>query len=406
MRSRWKSAASPAAPGLLGRLDRRPVPPLHQSGDDGERRQVSGRGALCRALLGQRRRARWSVARSERSRAPGAGWPGRRPARAAGPPRSSSTGEVPAGPSAHGPCHSGAASSRSSWTSRSRTAPSTSASQASSGSSGRELGREDVGEDAEGGAQPTGRDPHVVELLGVLAQPGAGLVGEQRAELATDHRVGEGADRRVGPHRGGPEVDARRDHVPAGQHAGLELGQRRRRESRRPAGGPRRRGVSASTQAAATSTSTRQEAHRVLVVDRDGRLVQGDLGNVLVGQTQHERAPPGLDLEHRMEWAAARSGPRPASRPDRPALATGPCPARDGSVTSRRRFGPVVRRSPRQRLQGDLLLVLGVPHAKDVAGLGDPPVLGVEVAVVLDDGRAGEGGDRAERVERDCATGE
>jgi 8-oxo-dGTP diphosphatase len=61
---------------------------------------------------------------------------------------------------------------------------------------------------------------------------------------------------------------------------------------------------------------------------------------------------------------------------------------------------------PGEGLQGDFLLLLGMTQAQHVAGLGDPPVVGVEVAVVLDHGRSGNGGDRTQAPDRDGSPGE
>ena len=93
-------------------------------------------------------------------------------------------------------------SKRSSWTSRSRTAPRSSATQPNSFRSRRASAGQHTGEQSQSGPEPPGGHPHVVQLLDVLSEPGPGLVGQHRSEVAAQDGVGDGADRGFGAERG------------------------------------------------------------------------------------------------------------------------------------------------------------------------------------------------------------
>ncbi len=225
-------------------------------------------------------------------------------------------------------------------------------------------------------------------------------MGQQDAQLLADHRVGQCADRGARTHRRRPEVDPGRDHVPPGQHARLELGEDGGGEPGRASQVLHDRCQRLDPGCLHLDLDA-QEPHRVLVVNRDRGLVQGHLGDVLVTDPQHEGSAPGLHLEHLVQWPPADERRYPP--PDGP----GPVePVVGGAVERFVHLPPTLRRAvgaarqSGQRLQGHFLLGLRVPDAQDVAGLGDPPVVGVEVEVVLDHGRLRRRDQRPQGCER------
>src|SRR5918997_4709008 len=84
--------------------------------------------------------------------------------------------------------------------------------------------RKRVLEDLDRGPHPSRGHAHVVQLFGILALPGARLVGPHGGELAAQHREGQLPEREGGVHPRGPEVRPSLRAQPRGEEPGLVLG--------------------------------------------------------------------------------------------------------------------------------------------------------------------------------------
>src|SRR5215210_4114476 len=83
---------------------------------------------------------------------------------------------------------------------------------------------ENIPVELERGSQAPGGDAHVVQLLGVFAEPDAGLVGQHLREVATQDRKGYLAGRHRGVYLRGAEIRVPRRAKAGGGETRLELG--------------------------------------------------------------------------------------------------------------------------------------------------------------------------------------
>ena len=186
-----------------------------------------------------------------------------------------------------------------------------------------ELLPEDLGPDGQHareqrqrGAQAAGRHPHVVQLFGILPEPGA------RAPCRAARRAGVGARRRrarpwwtlvdtpVGPRSGEPGISSPRASSPASNlerragwspHDDAEL-LHDRLERVEPSG-------------MHLDLDPAQLHGPLAVAHHDHGVVERDLRRVDAADPQREGAPAGADLEHLVEPARADDGAQPP--PDR-----------------------------------------------------------------------------------------
>ena len=274
-----------------------------------------------------------------------------------------------------------------------------------------ELLAEDLGPDGQhtleqrqGGAQPSRRHPHVVQLLGILAEPRAGLLGPHHGELTPEH--GEGEIPHGGPSGdvGRPEVRRPGDLLPEGQQPCLELGEARRLE---PAGHAQLLhdrlqrvepvGVDLDLDAA--------ELHGALPgAHDDHRVVERDLRHVDTADPQREGAPAGAHLEHLAQPAGTDDGAQPAS--DRSVVSE---PVQTGRREDLGDLQALAQAAPLRGavvLEGDLVAAAAAPGADDEAGAGDAPVVAVEIGVDQPARRAGERGHRPSVARLDGEGGE
>jgi hypothetical protein len=248
--------------------------------------------------------------------------------------------------------------------------------------------RKCVAEHAHGGAKPAAGHAHVVDLLGVLAQAGPGLVCEERAELRP-HR-GEGNL----PHRGGvrdlggSEIGRARGGEAAREEAGLEL--------RRGGGAKRARPAELVDESLdrAAGIGPRQldldslDPSRTLALGhRDRRVVERELSDSRAVHRKGVGPPARVDLEQRPEGPATGQGSDPLPhRPRSPAEGIG------GAVGDRRgdlmAIPPVPDRVG-HGLQRGFGAALVLAKAQRPARSMEPPVVGVEVGVTQLSDRAG-----------------
>ena len=171
-------------------------------------------------------------------------------------------------------------------------------------------------EHRQSGAQPSRRHPHVVQFLGVLAEPRARLFGPQHRELAPEDREGEVPHGGVGGDVGRPEVRSAGDLLAEGQQPCLELGEASRLE---PAGHAqllhdRFQGVEP---VGLDLDLDPPELHGSLPrPDHDHRVVERDLCHVDAADPQRKGAPAGAHLKDLAQWPGTDDGAQAA--PDRP----------------------------------------------------------------------------------------
>ena len=243
----------------------------------------------------------------------------------------------------------------------------------------------------ERGAQATGRHPHVVQLLGVLAQPGARLLVAEHGELAAQHGVGQLAHGRVlGRSRWG------RDRAGRGSPGRGPAG-RPRTWRAWPAGARRSArswstiGSSASSHSGRTSTSTRRSCM--------GRCPFPTTIMVSSSAISAASTPPMRSAKGRRRvrtWSTSRSRcvPTMARRRRPPGRRAQRAQARRGQDLGH--LEALAQPAPLRGagvLEGDFVVAAAPAGADDEAGAGDAPVVRVEVRVDQAPRRAGQRGD-------------
>ena len=251
--------------------------------------------------------------------------------------------------------------------------------------------REHVFKQVERGTDPPGGNSHVVQLLGVLAQPGARLAEDQLPDVAADDgegRLGHGRARGDGDRS---ELGSAGKAQAEAQQSGLELGQGRHPE---PAGGHQvvHDGLEGRDPRGVHLHLHTPQADGWFVASDDGRVVQCELGDLLRADPQGERAASRPNLDHLVEAFLAGHG-RDAA-PDRAIRAQ----LRD--VSSLQELGELLALTEPvgadrfEALERRLVVAAVAPRPQHVPRSGHAPILAVEVAV---DQPAGGLGQRRQR---------
>ncbi len=168
-----------------------------------------------------------------------------------------------------------------------------------------ELSAEDLGADGqhafeqrEGGAQTPRGHPHVVQLFGILAQPGARLLGAQDGQLAAQHREGHVPHGGRGRDLGRPELGRARDLLAQGQQACFELGEAGRLQPAGQAELLHDRLERLEPIGLDLDLDPAQLHGPLPVADHDHGVVERDLSHIGTTDPQREGTPPGADLQH------------------------------------------------------------------------------------------------------------
>jgi hypothetical protein len=250
-----------------------------------------------------------------------------------------------------------------------------------------------AGEERQRGTEAPGRDAHVVQLFGVLAQTRPRLLGAQDGQLAPHHRERKLAHCRRRGDDGGPEVGRTRDLHPDSQQAGLELGEVRRLQAARGAQLLHDRFEGLDPIGLHLDLDTPQLHRALSAAHDDDRVVERNLGHVDAAHAQREWPAAGTDLEHLAQPARARDGAQ--------ATAHGTFGPEVADAARRHDLGhlePLAQPVPLRRmhvLHGHLDLAATVARARHEAGARHAPVVGVEVGVDEPPGRLCQRGHRA-----------
>ena len=208
----------------------------------------------------------------------------------------------------------------------------------------------------------------------------------------------DSAETAVGPRSGAPGIV-----LAEGEQAGLELRESGRLE---PAGGPQlvHDGFERVEPLRLHLDLDPAQLHGPLPVpDDDDGLIERDLGGVDPADAQDEGPTARPDLEH----LAQAVGPTIARR-RRPTGPSWPSALRRAGhdLGDLEPLAQAVARGRARVLEGDLVVAAPPAGAHHEAGLGDPPVVRVEVGVGQAAWRAGQRGDRAAVIGLDRQRGQ